>query len=180
VKRLAPKLGGGGGSGNEDNGFAAEIRTLGKIRHRNIVRLLGWCSSGRDSSPLLVYEHMPNGSLAELLHGRKNKAALGWQRRFGIAVGAARGLRYLHHDCSPTIVHRDVKSSNILLDANYEAHVANFGLARALDARQPESMSSVAGSYGYIAPGKIINPNPPPPKNPKTLKLLSLKRFPKP
>ena len=125
-----------------------EVDVLGSVRHRNIVRLLGYCSN--NETTLLLYEYMPNGSLGELLHGPKG-GSLDWEKRYKIAVEAAHGLRYLHHDCCPIIVHRDVKSNNILLDSGYEAHVADFGLAKALD--YPESMSSVAGSYGYIAPG---------------------------
>ncbi|KAH7306360.1 hypothetical protein KP509_22G007700 [Ceratopteris richardii] len=136
-----------GVGGSNDHGFSAEIQTLGKIRHRNIVRLLG-CVSSRETN-LLVYEYMPNGSLGELLHGTR-AGTLDWAKRYKIAVEAACGLHYLHHDCSPLIVHRDVKSNNILLDSKFEAHVADFGLAKVLD--YPESMSLVAGSYGYIAP----------------------------
>ena len=144
------------GSSQDDHGFSAEIETLGKIRHRNIVKLLGCCSS-RETN-FLVYEYMPNGSLGELLHGPKGGSALDWSLRYKIALDAANGLRYLHHDCSPRIVHRDVKSNNILLDSKFEAHVADFGLAKALNTckgpnNDPESMTSVAGSYGYIAPG---------------------------
>lgn len=142
------KLPGNCKGASDDHGFSAEIQTLGKIRHRHIVRLLGCCSS-RETN-LLVYEYMPNGSLGELLHGPRG-GALDWAKRYRIAVESANGLRYLHHDCSPLIVHRDVKSNNILLDSKYEAHVADFGLAKVL--HYPESMSSVAGSYGYIAPG---------------------------
>lgn len=138
------------GSTEGDYGFSAEMQTLGKIRHRYIVRLLGCCSN-RETN-LLLYEYMPNGSLGELLHGPRG-GSLNWANRYRIAVEAAKGLCYLHHDCCPSIVHRDVKSNNILLDSNYEAHVADFGLARALQASgTSESMSSVAGSYGYIAP----------------------------
>ncbi|KAH7288245.1 hypothetical protein KP509_31G018900 [Ceratopteris richardii] len=135
---------------DEDYGFSAEMQTLGNIRHRHIVRLLGCCSNY--DTNLLIYEYMPNGSLGELLHGPRG-GSLTWAARFRIAREAAMGLCYLHHDCTPMIVHRDVKSNNILLDSNYEAHVADFGLARTLhDAGKSESMSSVAGSYGYIAP----------------------------
>jgi serine/threonine protein kinase len=99
---------------------------------------------------------MPNGSLGDILHSTKG-GALDWAMRYKIALGAAQGLEYLHHDCLPQIVHRDVKSNNILLDADYEAHVADFGLARVLETTtittwKGESMSAVAGSYGYIAP----------------------------
>ncbi|XP_020591133.1 leucine-rich repeat receptor-like serine/threonine-protein kinase BAM1 [Phalaenopsis equestris] len=133
-----------------DHGFSAEIQTLGRIRHRHIVRLLGFCSNHETN--LLVYEYMPNGSLGEVLHGKKG-GHLHWDLRYKIAVEAAKGLSYLHHDCSPLIIHRDVKSNNILLDSNFEAHVADFGLAKFLrDSGTSECMSAIAGSYGYIAP----------------------------
>ncbi|XP_042473691.1 leucine-rich repeat receptor-like serine/threonine-protein kinase BAM3 [Zingiber officinale] len=146
VKRL---LGISKGS-THDNGFSAEIQTLGKIRHRNIVRLLAFCSN-KDCN-LLVYEYMPNGNLGELLHG-KRAGYLNWQLRLRIAVESAKGMCYLHHDCRPPILHRDIKCNNILLDANFEAHVADFGLAKYLrDTGTSECMSAIAGSYGYIAP----------------------------
>ncbi|XP_074586976.1 receptor protein kinase CLAVATA1 [Curcuma longa] len=146
IKRL---VGRGGGS-EHDRGFTAEVATLGRIRHRNIVRLLGFVSN-RETN-LLLYEYMPHGSLGEMLHSSKG-AHLGWQARWRIAAEAARGLCYLHHDCSPLILHRDVKSNNILLDSNFEAHVADFGLAKFLhDPGASECVSSIAGSYGYIAP----------------------------
>ncbi|XP_074309281.1 uncharacterized protein LOC141643855 [Silene latifolia] len=139
------------GFGKHDHGFKAEIETLGNIRHRNIVRLLAFCSSKHTN--LLVYEYMRNGSLGEALHGKKLGGFLGWNLRYKIAIDAAKGLCYLHHDCSPMIVHRDVKSNNILLDSNFEAHVADFGLAKFfMDGGASECMSAVAGSYGYIAP----------------------------
>ncbi|XP_074579073.1 uncharacterized protein LOC141835583 [Curcuma longa] len=137
-------------SSPHDHGFSAEIQTLGRIRHRHIVKLLGFCSN-RETN-LLVYEYMPNGSLGEVLHGTKGGHLL-WDTRYKIAVGAAKGLCYLHHDCSPLILHRDVKSNNILLDSNFEAHVADFGLAKFLQGSgTSECMSAIAGSYGYIAP----------------------------
>ncbi|XAR51424.1 Non-specific serine/threonine protein kinase [Bertholletia excelsa] len=146
VKRL-PAMSRGS---SHDHGFNAEIQTLGRIRHRHIVRLLGFCSNHETN--LLVYEYMPNGSLGEVLHGKKG-GHLHWDTRYKIAVEAAKGLCYLHHDCSPLILHRDVKSNNILLDSNFEAHVADFGLAKFLqDSGTSECMSAIAGSYGYIAP----------------------------
>ncbi|KAF1874691.1 hypothetical protein Lal_00007305 [Lupinus albus] len=146
VKRL-PAMSRGS---SHDHGFNAEIQTLGRIRHRHIVRLLGFCSNHETN--LLVYEYMPNGSLGEVLHGKKG-GHLHWDTRYNVAVEAAKGLCYLHHDCSPLILHRDVKSNNILLDSNYEAHVADFGLAKFLqDSGTSECMSAIAGSYGYIAP----------------------------
>ncbi|EOX96795.1 Protein kinase domain - like 10 [Theobroma cacao] len=135
---------------SHDNGLSAEIQTLGKIRHRNIVRLLAFCSNKETN--LLVYEYMPNGSLGEVLHG-KGGGYLRWDTRLKIAIEAAKGLCYLHHDCSPLILHRDVKSNNILLNSDFEAHVADFGLAKFLqDTGTSECMSAIAGSYGYIAP----------------------------
>eukprot|EP00268_Persea_americana_P055569 TRINITY_DN646_c0_g1_i1.p1 TRINITY_DN646_c0_g1~~TRINITY_DN646_c0_g1_i1.p1 ORF type:complete len:1015 (-),score=149.88 TRINITY_DN646_c0_g1_i1:488-3532(-) len=146
VKRL-PAMSRGS---SHDHGFSAEIQTLGRIRHRHIVRLLGFCSNHETN--LLVYEYMPNGSLGEVLHGKKG-GHLHWDTRYKIAMEAAKGLCYLHHDCSPLILHRDVKSNNILLDSNFEAHVADFGLAKFLqDSGTSECMSAIAGSYGYIAP----------------------------
>ncbi|MED6158383.1 hypothetical protein PIB30_032362 [Stylosanthes scabra] len=140
----------GMGASSHDHGFRAEIQTLGNIRHRNIVRLLAFCSNNETN--LLVYEYMRNGSLGEALHGKKG-AFLNWNLRYKIAIDSAKGLCYLHHDCSPLIVHRDVKSNNILLNSNFEAHVADFGLAKFLvDGGASEYMSSIAGSYGYIAP----------------------------
>lgn len=143
------------GKSSHDHGFKAEIRTLGNIRHRNIVRLLAFCSN-KDSN-LLVYEYMKNGSLGEFLHGKKG-GLLGWNLRYKVAVESAKGLCYLHHDCSPLIVHRDVKSNNILLNSSFEAHVADFGLAKFLvdGGGGTECMSAIAGSYGYIAPGTLL------------------------
>ncbi|KAG2683844.1 hypothetical protein I3760_10G052300 [Carya illinoinensis] len=134
-----------------DNVFDAEVETLGKIRHKNIVKL--WCCCTTRDCKLLVYEYMPNGSLGDLLHSSKG-GLLDWPTRYKIALDAAEGLSYLHHDCVPPIVHRDVKSNNILLDGDFRARVADFGLAKVLDStgKGPKSMSVIAGSCGYIAP----------------------------
>jgi serine/threonine protein kinase len=145
--------------------FLAEVQILGTIRHANIVKLM--CCISSEKSKLLVYEYMENHSLDRWLHGKKRSSSMGassvrhsvldWPTRFQIAIGAARGLCYMHHDCSTPIVHRDVKSSNILLDSEFKARIADFGLAKML-AKQGEAhtMSAVAGSFGYIAPGKSI------------------------
>ncbi|MQL72172.1 hypothetical protein Taro_004509 [Colocasia esculenta] len=140
--------------------FQAEVRILSSIRHANIIKLL-CCVSGTDAK-LLVYEYMNNGSLYWWLHDDKGRAPaaaspwlreLDWSTRLSIAVGAASGLCYMHHDCSPPIVHRDVKSSNILLDGELRPKVADFGLARILvGSLEAETASAVAGSFGYMAP----------------------------
>ncbi|MED6221435.1 hypothetical protein PIB30_054599 [Stylosanthes scabra] len=140
--------------------FIREMKTLGRIRHRHLVKLIGCCSNRKAGSSgwnLLIYEYMKNGSVWDWLHGRtmKGKGVLDWDARFRIAVGLAHGLEYLHHDCVPKIIHRDIKTSNILLDSNMEAHLGDFGLAEALNDNcesNTESNSCFAGSYGYIAP----------------------------
>ena len=130
--------------------FASEIQILGHIRHRNIVKFLGYCSNR--SVKLLLYNYISNGNLQQLLQGNRN---LDWETRYKIAVGSAQGLAYLHHDCVPAILHRDVKCNNILLDSKFEAYLADFGLAKLMNSpNYNHAMSRVAGSYGYIAPGK--------------------------
>ncbi|KAJ4847081.1 hypothetical protein Tsubulata_040917 [Turnera subulata] len=151
VKKLSGQSKKDSGATSEKDEFEAEVETLGKIRHKNIVRL--WCCCSTGDSKLLVYEYMPNGSLADLLHGSKS-GLLDWPTRYKIAIDAAEGLSYLHHDCVPPIVHRDVKSNNILLDAEFNARVADFGVAKVFHGvnKGTESMSVIAGSCGYIAP----------------------------
>lgn len=142
--------------GQIQDAFEAEVDTLGKIRHKNIVKL--WCCCTTKECKLLVYEYMPNGSLGDLLHSSK-AGLLDWPTRSKIAVDAAEGLSYLHHDCVPPIVHRDVKSNNILLDGDLRARVADFGVAKVVETtgKGPKSMSVIAGSCGYIAPGQLAN-----------------------
>lgn len=136
-----------------DREFMAEMETLGKIKHRNLVPLLGYCKVGEER--LLVYEYMQFGSLEDMLHGEKGgfKTRLTWEVRKQIAKGAARGLAFLHHNCIPHIIHRDMKSSNVLLDRNMEARVSDFGMARLISALDTHlSVSTLAGTPGYVPP----------------------------
>ncbi|XP_047165125.1 leucine-rich repeat receptor-like protein kinase PXL1 [Vigna umbellata] len=134
----------------DGNDVLREVELLGRLRHRNIVRLLGYVHNERNV--MMVYEYMPNGNLGTALHGEESARLLvDWVSRYNIALGVAQGLNYLHHDCHPPVIHRDIKSNNILLDANLEARIADFGLARMM-IQKNETVSMVAGSYGYIAP----------------------------
>ena len=137
-----------------DREFMAEMETLGKIKHRNLVPLLGYCKIGEER--LLVYEFMEFGSLDEMLHGRgraRDRRILTWDERKKIARGAAKGLCFLHHNCIPHIIHRDMKSSNVLLDNEMEARVSDFGMARLISALDTHlSVSTLAGTPGYVPP----------------------------
>ncbi|WRX19322.1 Serine-threonine/tyrosine-protein kinase [Theobroma cacao] len=131
--------------------FIAEMETLGKVKHQNLVPLLGYCSLGEEK--LLVYEYMVNGSLDLWLRNRSGALdALDWSKRFKIAMGAARGLAFLHHGFIPHIIHRDIKASNILLSEDFEAKVADFGLARLISACETHVSTDIAGTFGYIPP----------------------------
>ncbi|KAF6145973.1 hypothetical protein GIB67_033332 [Kingdonia uniflora] len=140
--------------GQGEREFTAEMETIGKIKHRNLVPLLGYCRIGEER--LLVYEYMKWGSLETVLHDRANggtSSKLGWAARKRIAIGSARGLAFLHHSCIPHIIHRDMKSSNVLLDQNLEARVSDFGMARLMNALDTHlSVSTLAGTPGYVPP----------------------------
>ncbi|KAI3755103.1 hypothetical protein L1987_54897 [Smallanthus sonchifolius] len=124
------------------------IRALTRIRHRNIVKLLGYCSHSQNS--FLVYEYHEGGSLANIL-SNKNAQNLDWMKRVNIIKGVAYALSYMHHDCSPPIIHRDISSKNILLDSDYEACVSDFGTSKILNPNS-SNWSNVAGTLGYLAP----------------------------
>ncbi|XP_042035759.1 leucine-rich repeat receptor-like kinase protein SUNN [Salvia splendens] len=141
--------------------FLAEIKTLGTIWHNNIVKLFCYLSS--NDLKLLVYQYVENKSLHHWLHGKNREISpvgtssvtkLEWPMRLHIAIGVAQGLSYMHHDCSTTIIHRDIKSRNILLDSEFNAKIADFGLSKLLSRHgDTEIASSIAGTFGYIAPG---------------------------
>ncbi|PWZ24811.1 LRR receptor-like serine/threonine-protein kinase ERECTA [Zea mays] len=130
--------------------FETELETVGSIKHRNLVSLQGYSLS--PSGNLLFYDYMENGSLWDILHASSKKKKLDWEARLKIALGAAQGLAYLHHECSPRIIHRDVKSKNILLDKDYEAHLADFGIAKSLCVSKTHTSTYVMGTIGYIDP----------------------------
>ncbi|MQM15714.1 hypothetical protein Taro_048664 [Colocasia esculenta] len=139
----------GGGRADQLKAFTNEIRTLMEIRHRNIVKLYGFCSHAR--SMFLVYEYVERGSLESSLSSDEAAAELNWPRRVALIRGLAHALSYMHHDCCPMIVHRDISSKNILLNLDFEPLIADFGTAKLL---KPESSNwtALAGTYGYIAP----------------------------
>lgn len=130
--------------------YEAEVAALSSLRHMNVVKL--YCSITSEDSNLLVYEYMPNGSLWDRLHTYQ-KIEMDWNVRYEIAVGAAKGLEYLHHACDRPVIHRDVKSSNILLDEEMKPKIADFGLAKIVQTgKVMDSTHIIAGTHGYIAP----------------------------
>ncbi|KAG0483833.1 hypothetical protein HPP92_011917 [Vanilla planifolia] len=134
--------------------FEAEVATLSAIRHVNVVKL--YCSITGEDSSLLVYEYLPNGSLWDRLHtvAGEKLGWLDWETRYNIAVGAARGLEYLHHGCDRPVLHRDVKSCNILLDEEFRPRIADFGLSKILHPTNANDSTThyIPGTHGYIAP----------------------------
>ncbi|XP_024530451.1 PTI1-like tyrosine-protein kinase At3g15890 [Selaginella moellendorffii] len=127
--------------------FAVEVEILGRVRHKNLLSLRGYCAEGKER--LLVYNYMPNLSLSAHLHGHlAAESNLDWERRMNIAIGSAEALAYLHHHATPHIIHGDLKSSNVLLNAEFEAQVADFGFAELV----PETSTVNAGAMGYFPP----------------------------
>lgn len=145
IKRLS------GDCGQMEREFRAEVEALSKAQHKNLVSLQGYCQFGDDK--LLIYSYMENGSLDYWLHECiDGGSVLDWTSRLRIAQGAGHGLVYLHRVCQPNIVHRDIKSSNILLDEKFEAHLADFGLSRLLRPYDTHVTTDLVGTLGYIPP----------------------------
>eukprot|EP01018_Ginkgo_biloba_P040743 Gb_24274 [translate_table: standard] len=138
--------------------FRMEVATIGSTHHLNLVRLIGFCSEGRHR--LLVYEFMKNTSLDTFLFSSAEQSrTLDWDTRFGIALGTAKGITYLHEECRDCIVHCDIKPENILLDDNFHAKVSDFGLAKLINTRdhRNRTLTSVRGTRGYLAPEWLAN-----------------------
>ncbi|GAA0179506.1 hypothetical protein LIER_29983 [Lithospermum erythrorhizon] len=154
------------GSSQGETEFLREIETLSKLQHDHLVRLKGYCNESPEM--ILVYEYMPNGTLADHLYkkgdlgstsadGDNQQSGLSWEKRLNICIGAARGLDYLHRESVPGIIHRDIKDSNILLDGNFVAKIADFGLAKLVKTSSEShttivSSTGVKGMFGYLDP----------------------------
>ncbi|KAL0552379.1 hypothetical protein IC582_011488 [Cucumis melo] len=139
------------GQGQAEKEFRAEVEAIGHVRHKNLVRLLGYCIEG--THRMLVYEYINNGSLELWLHeGMGENTYLTWEARMKIMLGTAKGIAYLHEAIEPKVVHRDIKASNILIDENFNAKVSDFGLAKLMDANKTHVTTRVMGTFGYVAP----------------------------
>ncbi|KAL7586335.1 hypothetical protein Lser_V15G40252 [Lactuca serriola] len=145
VKRLSSL------SGQGLQEFKNEVMLIAKLQHRNLVRLLGYCIKGEEQ--ILLYEYMPNRSLDTFIFDRTLCASLDWKMRFEIIMGIARGLNYLHHDSRLRVIHRDLKTSNILLDEDMNPKISDFGLAKIVKGKDMEAMTNrVIGTFGYMSP----------------------------
>ncbi|KAG0481108.1 hypothetical protein HPP92_011966 [Vanilla planifolia] len=137
--------------GQAEREFKVEVEAIGRVRHKNLVRLLGYCAEG--AHRMLVYEYVDNGNLEQWLHGDVGPCSpLTWELRVNIILGTAKGLMYLHEGLEPKVVHRDVKSSNILLDKQWNPKVSDFGLAKLLGSERTYVTTRVMGTFGYVAP----------------------------
>ncbi|XP_030454552.2 probable serine/threonine-protein kinase At1g01540 isoform X1 [Syzygium oleosum] len=137
--------------GQAEKEFKVEVEAIGRVRHKNLVRLLGYCVEG--AHRMLVYEYVDNGNLEQWLHGDVGPCSpLTWEIRMNIIICTAKGLTYLHEGLEPKVVHRDIKSSNILLDKQWNAKVSDFGLAKLLGSERSYVTTRVMGTFGYVAP----------------------------
>ncbi|WVZ11616.1 hypothetical protein V8G54_016146 [Vigna mungo] len=148
VKRLSRR------SNQGKTQFINEAKLLGRVQHRNVVNLIGYCTHA--SEKLLVYEYVPHKSLDKFLFKTGKKEELNWKRRLDIINGVGRGLLYLHEDSHNCIIHRDIKASNILLDEKWSPKIADFGLARLFPEDQTHVNTRVAGTNGYLAPEYLM------------------------
>ncbi|KAL7124918.1 hypothetical protein ABFS83_14G080700 [Erythranthe nasuta] len=145
VKKLLNNL------GQAEKEFRVEVEAIGHVRHKNLVRLLGYCIEG--THRMLVYEYVNNGNLEQWLHGAmRHHGYLTWEARTKVLLGTAKALAYLHEAIEPKVVHRDIKSSNILIDEEFNARVSDFGLAKLLGAGKSHITTRVMGTFGYVAP----------------------------
>ncbi|KAL4346583.1 hypothetical protein GQ457_17G019350 [Hibiscus cannabinus] len=129
--------------------FMAEIESMGRLQHKNLVQMRGWCRKGNEL--MLVYDYMPNGSLNRWIFDKPEKL-LGWRQRLLVLADVAEGLNYLHHGWDQVVVHRDIKSSNILLDSEMRGRLGDFGLAKLYEHGQVPNTTRVVGTLGYLAP----------------------------
>ncbi|EOA38000.1 hypothetical protein CARUB_v10009469mg [Capsella rubella] len=137
--------------GQAEKEFRVEVDAIGHVRHKNLVRLLGYCIEG--THRILVYEYMNNGNLEEWLHGAmKHHGYLTWEARMKVLTGTSKALAYLHEAIEPKVVHRDIKSSNILIDDRFNAKISDFGLAKLLGDGKSHVTTRVMGTFGYVAP----------------------------
>ncbi|XP_021898461.1 probable receptor-like protein kinase At2g42960 [Carica papaya] len=145
VKKLLNNL------GQAEKEFRVEVEAIGHVRHKNLVRLLGYCIEGIHR--MLVYEYVSNGNLEQWLHGAMQQhGMLTWDARMKVILGTAKALAYLHEAIEPKVVHRDIKSSNILIDGEFNAKVSDFGLAKLLGSGESHITTRVMGTFGYVAP----------------------------
>ncbi|CAG7902984.1 unnamed protein product [Brassica rapa] len=145
VKKLLNNL------GQAEKEFRVEVEAIGHVRHKNLVRLLGYCIEGVHR--MLVYEYVNSGNLEQWLHGDMGKhSTLTWEARMKILIGTAQALAYLHEAIEPKVIHRDIKASNILIDNDFNAKLSDFGLAKLLDSGESHINTRVMGTFGYVAP----------------------------
>ncbi|XP_047054820.1 probable receptor-like protein kinase At2g42960 [Lolium rigidum] len=137
--------------GQAEKEFKVEVEAIGHVRHKNLVRLLGYCVEG--SHRMLVYEYISNGNLDQWLHGAmRQQGVLTWEARIKVTLGIARALAYLHEGIEPKVIHRDIKSSNILIDEEFNGKLSDFGLSKLLGAGKSHITTRVMGTFGYVAP----------------------------